>query len=430
MKWTKETTFKLISMGIGLILALVFAEIGMRIVPNGFTPRSDPEYDMHDKVAYVLKQDHEAKVVRQCVENEDFAVNSLGFRGPEWESNAKPKIAILGDSYMEAQRTRQAETTAGVLQRLTGVQVLNAGVAGYNNFHQHAVYQEFLGDYKPEVVALFLFYGNDIQYNHCALAGIVNNFLPCGEVNNDEVAYTTITESKMLDRGAFVKPAFWEKYYVGQVWKFIWGRVKRKLGGAKQQQLRDFQKLEYQIFNKAATEPWEEAWTITEQILTDLKARVAENGGKLIIVPIPTQLMLTEQWEEDLRTVLPQTDLSTFQQSLPGQKLQALCTRNGIDLLDLTVPFKSYLKNNQMGWPYFSWRCDAHWNPLGHYLAANLLAEHIMGERLVQIDSTLLPRIQNNFLRSPQEILGSDSYTLLYEDGVLKGPTQISETVF
>ena len=101
-----------------------------------------------------------------------ISTNAQGLRGPEihGESQATkvPRIAILGGSsvfgYLVSdgdEAARQLETK--LLAEQQPVEVINAGVPGFNLFQTTARFQECIAPLKPDMVVLYLGY-NDIPY--------------------------------------------------------------------------------------------------------------------------------------------------------------------------------------------------------------------------------------------------------------------------
>jgi hypothetical protein len=64
-----------------------------------------------------------------------YRVNSLGPRDDE-ASLHQPEVVVLGDSFAMGWGVEQNETFAQVLERLTGLRVLNAGVSSYGTVRE------------------------------------------------------------------------------------------------------------------------------------------------------------------------------------------------------------------------------------------------------------------------------------------------------
>jgi lysophospholipase L1-like esterase len=100
-----------------------------------------------------------------------IATNSLGLRGPEIDVDKPPgtvRIAIFGGSAAFGYLVSDGQEAARLLERrlggeAAGVQVINAGVPGYNLFHSFDFYEETVARLDPDVVVLYAGC-NDIGY--------------------------------------------------------------------------------------------------------------------------------------------------------------------------------------------------------------------------------------------------------------------------
>ena len=75
--------------------------------------------------------------------------------------------------------------------------------------------------------------------------------------------------------------------------------------------------------------------------------------------------------------------------------------------------------------PYFSYRCNGHWNPVGHYLAVNNLVHYMVSESILDIQS-VRAQYQNEILmgevlKVPVEILGRKGFEQIYHGGTFFG---------
>lgn len=96
-----------------------------------------------------------------------FRTNSRGLRGPESAIPKPPgifRIALVGDSVVEGFKIRQEQATiSGQLERLLGgegVEVINAGVRGYNTLAEVELLRRQVLPYEPDL-AIVLFVRND-----------------------------------------------------------------------------------------------------------------------------------------------------------------------------------------------------------------------------------------------------------------------------
>ncbi|HUY32757.1 MAG TPA: GDSL-type esterase/lipase family protein [Pirellulales bacterium] len=100
-----------------------------------------------------------------------ITINSLGLRGPEIsreKARGVVRVAIVGESSAFGYLVDDADVAARRLEanlRARGleVEVLNAGVPGYNLFHSTVRYREVVAPLAPDVVLVYLGW-NDLAY--------------------------------------------------------------------------------------------------------------------------------------------------------------------------------------------------------------------------------------------------------------------------
>ncbi|MBN1871337.1 MAG: hypothetical protein JW800_02075 [Candidatus Omnitrophica bacterium] len=112
-------------------------DCGYTLAPNITSLQVQPEYRYHIKT------------------------NSYGFRGREPQFNADFRVLVLGDSFGMGQGVEGEETFSSVSQsyfdsQQSGVDIFNASVSGYSIVNELGVLTRWIGEYKPNVVALFV----------------------------------------------------------------------------------------------------------------------------------------------------------------------------------------------------------------------------------------------------------------------------------
>lgn len=154
------------------LLTLLSAEGVLRIYValRGWTPNCYAAHlDLlrpHPVNGYDLKPEFELRsgVFR-------ISTNSLGLRGPEIHAEKPPgvtRIAVVGGSSVFGYLVSDGDEAARLLERdlnETGcrVEVINAGVPGYNLFHSLVRYREVVSPLKPDIVVLYAGH-NDLGY--------------------------------------------------------------------------------------------------------------------------------------------------------------------------------------------------------------------------------------------------------------------------
>ena len=171
----------------GILVAFVVAEIAVRVL--NLAPAEFYTYDRY--VGWKMKpnysgwQKHEGVALMES--------NSEGFRGPEYSLVKPPgtlRIAVLGDSFAEAQHVAFEDTFCSVIQRdlqgqcpfaiggddksqrlFTNVEVMNFGCDGYGTAQELQTLRHSVWQYSPDVIVLAFFNGNDVRNNSVVLEG-------------------------------------------------------------------------------------------------------------------------------------------------------------------------------------------------------------------------------------------------------------------
>src|ERR1700737_3407449 len=160
---------------IGVLLWCAAAEGGLRLLnvrfdASLFTP--DPE------LGWALRPNAKGWNVS---EGEAYVrINSVGMRDKERSVQKPPntfRIAFLGDSMTEARQVALKDTYCARLEEklqasaMKGrtVEVLNFGVPGYGTAQELLMLRNMVQQYKPDLVLLEFYFGNDLADNHRAL---------------------------------------------------------------------------------------------------------------------------------------------------------------------------------------------------------------------------------------------------------------------
>jgi lysophospholipase L1-like esterase len=168
----RRRLFRLAAVAIALLLALLLAEGVLRVyvAARGWTPNcyaGSVQLLVPDATnGYTLAKGFH---LRSGVY--EITTNDLGLRGPQLDKT-KPagttRIAILGGSSAFGYLVSDGQEAARLLeQKLTAagrdVEVLGAGVPGYNLFQTTHRYREVIAPLQPDVVVLYLGW-NDLTY--------------------------------------------------------------------------------------------------------------------------------------------------------------------------------------------------------------------------------------------------------------------------
>ena len=376
-----------------LAIALVLAELVLRA--TGF---SFPSFTVPDPVTGSrLRAGMEG---RTRVEGDTkIRINSRGLRDRE---HALPKpqdvyrIAVLGDSYAEALAVEIEETFWWLLaQRLERcsfapgkrIEAVNFGVSGYGTAQELLTLRHRAWEYSPDLVLLAFFPGNDVRNNSKTL-----------EAEKLRPFYRIAGERLELDDSFTKEPRFvearrlaGERAYLQQLRLYQLLRRLRAgelrlhhnapIGvalaeGAKVVAPLSERGLDENVFRDPADAAWEEAWTITERLLLEVRDEARSRGVRPVVAVLSSagavypDPVLRQRYAEILGVK------NLF---YPERRLTEFGERNGIEIIALAPQMQRLadasgtyfhgFANTKLGF--------GHWNKEGHAVAAELLARRL-----------------------------------------------------
>jgi len=167
-KWFIKKRKELLLLAIVLVLCFGILEIGMRISTS-----CQVKYDF---VSDATKYKHEPNK-EHCHKTYDDLVfrvqsNNEGFIDDDFvENTTAHTIFLLGDSFAQClQATQEACVHQNLESKLkkqydTDINVYNFGVAGYGNFNELGILQQYKDKYTPKLIILYFLAQNDLLDN-------------------------------------------------------------------------------------------------------------------------------------------------------------------------------------------------------------------------------------------------------------------------
>ncbi|TRZ96505.1 hypothetical protein D4R78_00740 [bacterium] len=430
--------FSLILMG--FIISLLLAEATVRIFPNKFVyflgTKNSIVTVYNQDLGWIPAPQQKGQWPSYCFSVYPICINSFGFRDGPWKTGTGFKIAVLGDSYLQALQIPEGNYTSFILGRLLGQEVLNAANSGYGTIDELLAYKKLLKQRKPDITIIF-FCSNDIWNNSCELNKLLGwkHSQACAYLDQGELKI-----SKNFNHLPILKPRipdcklkrFIRKYCFSCVVmrRFIYKYSRNGLCLGTNFALPPVK--EWGVYNVPPLKVWEDAWEITEKALSSLKKEVESSGGRLLVVSVSEYLRVSRNWRKEVKKELGRSEIPEgFDSFYPLKRLKDMLKKQGIGYFELEPYFREYRDRFGLEPPYFSYWCDGHWNPLGHFLAAHLVARYLLEEDLVPMakeeKENRLKKINQDLELSPQEILGGKAYRQIYGRGIYKGSSNISE---
>ena len=369
---------KLIALAAGTAVALVFAEVSLRVIGAG-----SPVFHRPDAVLGTVLIP--GATGWYTAEGRAWVkINSAGMRDVE-HTVVKPantvRIAVVGDSYAEALQVPRDSTFWSVLGEqldscaLFGkakAEVLNFGVSGYSTAQEYLLLQGRVLTYQPDIVLLAFLAGNDVSDNHPALSAGRRPFfrLERGELRLDDTRINRTGTAEGAARWLLRHSRLLQLANVVRVNIATCGQA-----GSCGQDL-DAALGEAGLLNQvylAPTEPrWREAWDVTEALLAGMDSLVRAQHARLVVVTVPNSIQVNPDAaaRDAFRRAIRAPDLS-----YADRRLTAWAARQGVAALPLAP---SILRQAEAagtflhGWagPYIG---KGHWNAGGHRVAGQAI---------------------------------------------------------
>jgi lysophospholipase L1-like esterase len=371
--------------GTSVALALFMAEIGLRLY--GF---SAVVFEQPDPITGTGLR----PLTRgwQTVEGAALVeINSHGYRDRE-RALTKPartiRIALLGDSFVEARQVAFEDSFGAVLERLLAsdrrfagrtVEVLNFGVSGFGTTQELLTLRRDVLAFQPDQVILAVFTGNDISDNSKALSHPLDA-RPYFAFRGDDL----LLDTSFLDSPAFQARQSWRgrvfyatQAHVRLVQLLYRGsrRLNRQPAPDSTEPLSAFNQpgLPHNVYRAPVNEAWQEAWRVTERLLVTLQAECAQRRIRFGVVTLsnPPQVNPDSARRHAYEQKLGVSDLF-----YPDGRIKAVGEHAGFPVLNLAPLLQAYAVEHQVylhGLPN-SERGMGHWNEQAHRLAAELIA--------------------------------------------------------
>ena len=326
----------------------------------------------------------------------EIRTNSAGFRDRE-HTLQKPKdvirVAVLGDSYIEAFQVSQGEMFGSVLEeelnsRQFGgdrkVEVLSFGVSGFGTAQELLMLRHHVWQFDPDIVLLAFLPANDLRNNSSRLES--QKLRPVFELEGDEL---------VLDNSFRNEPPYlyaMSDSFRRKTWLINSSRVlqviqsirtgefsarrseRTKLDGVIP--LRDRIGLDDQCFKPPANDDWRNAWKLAERLIQQMNDEVVEHGSRFAMAVVTAGVQVTPDTtkREQYCEALGVSDLSYANSRLGrlGQEIE-------FPVVVLSEDMRAYAEENEVDLHGFENTApgEGHWNAAGHREAARLCADHL-----------------------------------------------------
>jgi lysophospholipase L1-like esterase len=330
--------FRLAALGLGLLVAFVIVEIGLRAAGMGFgnSPMEpDPVlHHVHPK-NYAFIQEHPSGELGGF--EIQYNANGRVDRGaPREETNEALdcRVALMGDSFTEAGQVPYADSFAGLLEDAArgSCEVRNYGVRSYSPAIYLVQWTRDVRPWKPTHVFVLLF-GNDVR---------------------EDVTYmqTATVDAQGLPV-AIAGPS--DGWLVSQLRRSYTARFARLIY-MRLSWMWQFRGQEHTIVSGVVEEN-PDLPQLSTTLLLAMNERVRADGARLIVMVVPSRYRLMGDGKIEIKEDF-------------HQKVKNWAHQSGIEFLDLFDPFARGSSSDTQ----LFFRQDIHFTKEGHALTAAIIA--------------------------------------------------------
>lgn len=374
----------------GILVALLIAEVALRIA--GFTYFNP--YVADREFGHTLRPNAEG-----WWQNEGLTyvkINSHGFRDRE-HTIAKPpgtyRIAVLGDSYVEAFQVPLEKTFSAVMERKlqacpqlaeSKVEVLSFGVSGFSTARELILLQKRVWQYSPDEIVLLVTPANDIRDNSRTLKEYSNQPLPYfvfkdGKLTLDDslVAARNRTLWFRFQQSSFGSAFSWMQNHLRLLGLFYAAReAYQSPASAAEQQTRTGTLtepgLDSEVYREPVSPKWEDAWRVTERLMVQMRDEVRARGAKFLVVTGSTGKQVNPDSEPSRKFM---DRLGVEDLFYPEKRIKSLGDREGFSVLNLAPLLQDYGRQRNVFLHSSGVALGiGHWNETGHQRAGELIA--------------------------------------------------------
>jgi len=286
------------------------------------------------------------------------------------------RIALMGDSIVEGVHVKPGQVMNIQLERLlasqgySNVEVLNFGLGSIGTTQEYLMYKGRVRQFHPDLVIL-MFSDNDVMNNSSTIQpevyGIHTWFAPYYNLDpSGQLVFQPVEPRPFNKIRTFLEYHSVLTYYLARIWFRFNPTVYRWKG----------LRVEWGTYGDPLDPEWQNAWTVTEKVLTLFKRTVESDVSRFLVVVPPSFHDLDPDWRERFSKaegkIPPEMKVATL-----AERLEAIARRNNISMTFLKPYFMAYRDSHNLKWPYFSLPCDPHYSPVGHEVMAEAILERL-----------------------------------------------------
>src|SRR3989338_282064 len=361
----------LLLLAFSFMIAFFIAEL---IVSN-FFPQDLQKYELDSNLVHKPRANAVTRLTSQEY-NVVSKTNSKGLLDYETDYDFDGlTIVALGDSFTEASHVRLEQGFTKILEsklkdKTKNSRVVNCGIGNTGTDQQYLFLRLECIKYKPRIVILNFYTGNDFANNY---ASLIYSYKDGKLIDKRPIEFTAI--QRMLH---FLNTRFHTVKLAERI--FLDSESTRnfliKIGLYKTGEPYQYN-ISLQDLYFTNSELSDAGFEKTFLILDELANYTNSNGTSLIVVIIPTKEQVDSRKYSEHFGIYRDTGVK-INITQPNMLLADYLSRNNIDYIDLLPYFKAQNKNNS-----FYFEHDEHFNEKGHQLAANAIYENLIKLKLI-----------------------------------------------
>ncbi|GEM_PF-2533892 len=366
-------------------LLFILGEFALRLlVPFMGHYRSAPFRRYDPVLGLALIPNKDVIHSRGCFVGE-VRTNRWGMRDRDRSIAKKPgeyRIALMGDSVVEGVQVKPDQVMNIRMEKLLAgegypnSEVLNFGLGAIGTTQEYIMYKTRVRRFHPDLVVL-MFVDNDVMNNSSVIQpevyGIHTWYSPYYNLGpNGQLVFQPVERRTFNGVRTFFENHSLLMYYLARIW-FHFDPTTHYWQGVG---------VEWGVYGDPLDPQWQQAWTVTDRVLTLFKNTVEADGSKFAVVVPPKFFDIDPGWRQRFikqeGKIPPEMRVSTF-----DERLKEIGARNDIPMDFLKPYFIHYRDAHHLQWPYFSLPCDPHYSPLGHEVAAEAILQSLQEDHLV-----------------------------------------------
>lgn len=339
-------------------------------------------------------------------------INSYGMRDKERSienPNKNYRIAVFGDSVIEAVHVKPEETATNVLERRLNseacngkCEVLNFSVGGYSPLQYYLRYLHDGRRFKNDLVIVVLTdndlpvvttenrndTGENATFDENSGNYAVGSLYPSPYLLYSKESFEIVYPRKPASAD-FSLTLFRNSDLAYLLYKFYNLYLKSPHPRPIQDAAPPWAKFQPNfLFLDPENEVSKSGWRQIEHILNNFINVVNQDGAKFLLV----------HWGYDVgsspwyKPIPPGTKLPpSFDPHYASKWFARYGARKHIDILSLNDDLSQYIRDKGLKEPYLSFTCDTHFNPEGQSVIANSIFRHLVAHRIIPMAPETVP---------------------------------------